>query len=108
MYNGKHDLQITVRCASCKAVTVAELDYEVEQNVFGKRIAETIPEVECGRCSKVAFKRSRFDFMEVSMAAEEEKKKPESTVLEVQSLRHEINFTIKGNGQEAKNGKKHT
>ena len=36
----------------------------------------------------------------------EKKKKPESIVLEVQSLRHVV--TLKDKKQEAKNGEKHT
>lgn len=39
---------------------------------------------------------------------EKEKKKPESIVLEVQSLRHVTSTTLNNERQEAKDGKKHT
>ena len=53
--------------------------------------AEIIPELTCSRCAKAAFNRSRFDLTSLSIGEEpmeEPKKKPESIVLEVQSLRH--------------------
>lgn len=109
MYNGKHDLRVTTRCPYCKNVTVAELDYEVEKDMLGKTIAEIIPEVLCGRCSKISFNRSRFDFTEVSaMVNKEKEKQPQSIVLEVQSLRHVMRTIIQPvKEEEQKDGEKH-
>ena len=114
MYQGKFDVRITARCPHCQAVTVKEMDYELEKDMLGKTVAEIIPEITCGKCAKVAFKRDRFDLS--SIAAEigdevmkENNDKPKSIVLEVQNLKHTITTTINDIKREEKDdGEKHT
>lgn len=65
MYIGKHDCQVTARCPHCEQKNIAEIDYEVEKDVLGKTIAETIPDIICSRCSEKAFKRSRFEIASI-------------------------------------------
>lgn len=71
-YTGPFQVRVTARCV-CKAITVGELDYEMEKDEVGKTVAEIIPEIACKACAKIAFKRSRFGLADLSEAVAEEK-----------------------------------